>query len=236
MAGKRTILVVEDEGDLADLLCFNLEREGYTCRRAADGAAALEEVRRHPPDLILLDRMLPHVSGDAVIQTVKRDPRAASIPIVMLTAKAEEAEELVGFALGADDYIPKPFSMRKLLARVAAVIRRAEPLGQRPEQLSNGPFVLDRARHEVTVDGLAVPLTATEFRLLSVLMSADGRVLTRAALIDGALGADVAVTDRTIDVHITAVRKKITAANPDGTAAQWIQTVRGVGYTFRQPD
>lgn len=223
------VLIVEDEADLCDLLAHNLEREGYACRRAADGDAALAEVRRQPPDLVLLDRMLPRVTGDEVVQRLKRDPRTAAIPIIMLTAKAEETDQLVGFALGADDYIAKPFSLKLLLARIQAVLRRRELAELDDQLLSAGPIVLDRSRHEVTVDGAAVALTATEFRVLAALMAARGRVLDRAQLIDSVLRSGVAVTNRTIDVHIATLRKKL------GSAAAWIQTVRGVGYTLREP-
>jgi two-component system phosphate regulon response regulator PhoB len=229
MRAGKSILIVEDEADLAELLSFNLQREGFACRRASDGAAALEEVRKRPPDLIILDRMLPHVSGDEVITQLKRDTRSQEIPIIMLTAKVEDSDELVGFTLGADDYVRKPFSMKLLLARVEAILRRTEPGGQEREVLTAGPIVLDRSRHEVRVDGVPRTLTTTEFGLLGALMAADERVLTRDQLIDAVLGPGVAVTDRTIDVHIAALRKKI------GIAAKWIQTVRGVGYTLRAP-
>lgn len=229
MAAAKSILVVEDELDLAELICYHLEKEGYTYRRQPDGGAALAEVQRNPPDLILLDRMLPRVPGDEVVTRLKRDPRTADIPIIMITAKADEAEELVGFALGADDYVRKPFSMKLLLARVSAVLRRKELAEQPGERLTAGPYALDRGRHEVTIDGVPLPLTATEFRILAALMSARGRVLDREHLIDNVIGSGVAVTNRTIDVHIAALRKKA------GGAAGWIQTIRGVGYTFREP-
>jgi len=225
----KLILVVEDESDITDAVCYHLEREGYRCRRARDGEAALAEVRRSLPDLIVLDRMLPKLSGDEVATRLKRDPRSANIPIIMLTAKAEETDELVGFALGADDYVRKPFSMKLLLARITAMLRRDRAAAQIREVLSIGPVVLDRGRHEVTVQGRPVVLTATEFRILATLMAADGRVLNRDQLIDAVLGHDVAVTDRTIDVHIAALRKKL------GPAGGCIQTIRGVGYTFRVP-
>jgi len=228
MKAGKTLLVVEDEGDLADVVSYHLEREGYACRRARDGEAALAEVQRTRPDLIVLDRMLPKLSGDEVATRLKRDARTADIPILMLTAKAEDADELVGFALGADDYVRKPFSMKLLLARIAALLRR-DRAAREAEVLTAGPLVLDRGRHEVTVAGRPVVLTATEFRILAVLMSAGGRVLDRGRLIDAVLGQNVAVTDRTIDVHIAAVRKKL------GKAAGCVQTVRGVGYTFRVP-
>jgi two-component system phosphate regulon response regulator PhoB len=224
------VLVVEDEADLAELLRFNLKREGYTCHCVDAGDAALRAIRDRTPDLILLDRMLPGLSGDEVVSRVKRDPATAGIPIIVLTAKAEEEDELVGFALGADDYVTKPFSMKVLLARMAAMLRRAEALEVDPDVVAVGPVVLNPARHEVTVNGQRVVLTATEFKLLRVLLSAHGRVLDREGLIDAVLGSTAVVTNRTIDVHITALRKKL------GAAAAWIQTVRGVGYTLRPPD
>jgi DNA-binding response OmpR family regulator len=227
-AGK-SILIVEDEGDLADVLSYHLEREGYQCRRARDGEAALAEVQRFRPDLIVLDRMLPKLSGDEVATRLRRDQRTAGVPIIMLTAKAEDADELVGFALGADDYVRKPFSVKLLLARIAAMLRRERASREQAEELRGGPVVLDRARHEVTVGGRPIELTATEFRILAVLMEAGGRVLSRTQLIDAVLGQTVAVTDRTIDVHVAALRKKL------GDVSKYVQTVRGVGYTFRVP-
>jgi two-component system phosphate regulon response regulator PhoB len=225
----RNILLVEDEGDLADLLQYNLEREGYKCRVVHDGAGGIAEIRRQAPHLLILDRMLPNLSGDEVIAQVRKEPQTSAIPIIMLTAKAEESDELVGFALGADDYITKPFSMKLLIARVAAVLRRTEGRDFDSEVLSSGPIKLDSSRFEVAVHGQPVSLTAMEFRVLKALMSARGRVLRRSDLIDKVLGTSVAVTDRTIDVHITALRKKL------GEASPWIKTVRGVGYAFREP-
>jgi two-component system phosphate regulon response regulator PhoB len=231
MSAPKTILVIEDEADLCDLISYNLDREGYRSRRARDGAAAQAEIKQHPPDLIILDRMLPDRSGDEIIADVRRDSRTSSTPVIMLTAKAEESDELVGFALGADDYVAKPFSMKALMARVAALLRRAPgAVAATPaESLSAGPVKLDTVRHEVTVDGVLVSLTATEFRLLRALMTGGGRLLSRDQLIDAAMGPDVAVVDRTIDVHIAALRKKL------GSASCWIQTIRGAGYTFRAP-
>jgi len=229
MATGKSILVVEDERDLAELLRYNLEREGYVCRCAADGRSAVSEAGRSPPDLILLDRMLPELSGDEVIAQLKRESRTAGIPIIMLTAKAEEADALVGFALGADDYVTKPFSMKVLVARVGAILRRMETAESTQPVLAGGGVELDVSRHEVQVDGRPVGITAMEFGILRSLMAARGRVLSRAQLIKALLGAGAAVTDRTIDVHITALRKKL------GSAGVWIQTVRGVGYAFREP-
>lgn len=230
MKSRSTILVVEDEVDLADVLCYHLEREGYQCRRAEDGERALAEAYRQPPDLIVLDRMLPGLSGDEVALRLKRDSRTASIPILMLTAKAEDEDELVGFALGADDYVRKPFSVKLVLARIAAVLRRQRSAGSRREVVAIGPVVLDHGRHEVLADGRPLDLTATEFRILSALMGARGRVLTREQLIDNAIGHGAAVTNRAMDVHIASLRKKL------GEAANCIHTVRGVGYAFRLPE
>ncbi len=229
MAAGKTILIVEDEPDLAEVLRFNLKKEGYQIVMAANGANALAEVQRRQPDLILLDRMLPKTSGDEVVMRLKSDPRTANIPIIMLTAKAEETDELVGFALGADDYIRKPFSIKVVVAHVAAVLRRQEAGGEPAEVLVSGPIKLDRSRHQVTVDDLPISLTSTEFRVLAALMAARGRVLDRERLIDAVLGYGVGVTHRTMDVHIASLRKKL------GGAAGWIQTVRGVGYAFREP-
>jgi len=227
--GKRSILIVEDESDLADMLRFNLQREGYVCAVARSGDAALASVRQNPPDLVLLDRMLPGVSGDEVVTELKRRSDTRHVPVILLTAKAEESDQLVGFALGADDYVTKPFSVKVLLARIAVILNRSESGKSESEVLIAGPIRMIPSRHEVTVDSQPVSLTATEFRLLGNLMRADGRVVSRSRLLDAAVGENVAVTDRTIDVHITALRKKL------GPASRWIQTVRGVGYTFRQP-
>jgi len=230
MATGKSILVVEDETDLADLLRFNLTKEGYVCRCVHDGVSALAEVRREPPDLMILDRMLPGMSGEQVMEQIRRDPHTTATPILMLTAKAEESDQLVGFALGATDYVTKPFSMKVLLARVAVAIRRTDSSAAQTQSLTMGPITLDPERFQVSVGGEVVALTTTEFRILKTLMSAGGRVLDRSRLIDAVLGPMVAVTDRTIDVHIASLRKKL-----GGTAAAWVQTVRGVGYTFREP-
>jgi DNA-binding response OmpR family regulator len=229
MPTGKSILVVEDEADLAELLRYNLERDGYSCRCVPDGNAALTEVGRSIPDMILLDRMLPGLSGDDVITQLKRKPRTAAIPTVMLTAKAEESDALVGFALGADDYVSKPFSMRLLLARIAAIFRRVDASDPSEHVLSAGAIRLDIDRHELTVGGSTVSVTTMEFRILRALLAARGRVLSRAQLIDTILGQEAVVTDRTIDVHMTSLRKKL------GTAGAWIHTVRGVGYALREP-
>lgn len=229
MSNGKTILVVEDETDLLDAVCYHLQRDGYTCRRATDGAQALAEISKSIPDAIILDRMMPRMSGDEVARKLRSDPRTASIPILMLTAKSDEADELVGFAIGADDYVHKPFSVKLLSARVAATLRRKQGEARTGDVLTAGPIVLDRLRHEVTVASEPIQLTAAEFRALAALMAARGRVLDREQLLDATVGAGVAVTQRTIDVHIASLRKKL------GTAAGWIQTIRGVGYALRNP-
>jgi two-component system phosphate regulon response regulator PhoB len=231
MKDAKTILVVEDEGDLRELIGFNLEREGYRCRGVADGDEALAAVANWVPDLVILDRMLPNTSGDEVLAHLRSHQRTAAIPVVMLTAKADESDELVGFAMGANDYVTKPFSMKVLIARVSALLRRPHgaSIVQNGEVLSSGSVTLDAERHTVSVAGVDVVLTSTEFRLLKALMAAEGRLRTRDQLIDAALGRNVAVVDRTIDVHVAALRKKL------GSAAKWVQTIRGAGYAWRMP-
>jgi len=229
MHADKTILVVEDEADLCDLIGMNLQREGYKTRLYRDGALAHADIQRQRPDLVILDRMLPGKSGDEILASMRHDLQTAAIPVIMLTARADETDELVGFALGADDYVTKPFSMKALMARVSAVIKR----GRTDEQSNHliqtcGPISLDASRYEARVDGHAIELTTTEFRILHALLSSHGRLLSRNQLIDVAIGPDVAVVDRTIDVHIAALRKKL------GSAAGWIKTVRGVGYTCRE--
>lgn len=229
-APRGTIVIVEDEADLAEMLRFNLTREGYTCVVAEAGDEALACIANANPALVLLDRMLPGLSGDEVLARMQRDPATANIPVLMLTAKTEEADQLVGFALGATDYVAKPFSMKLLLARVSAILRRpATTPAKDDDRLVIGPVAVCFSRHEALVDGEALALTVTEFRILASLMRAGGRVLSRSQLLDSAFGSGIVVTDRTVDVHITALRKKL------GSAAAWVHTVRGVGYTFRRP-
>ena len=230
---KRRVLVVDDEKDLVDLITYNLGRNGYEVLSAFNGNQALEVAQRDHPDLVLLDLMLPGIDGTEVARRLKADSRTVDIPIVMLTAKGEETDVVVGLTIGADDYVPKPFSMKILLARINTVLRRREqtPAGDEDAAaaiLKAGPLSIDTARHEVTVNGEPVRLTLTEFKLLAALLGARGRVLTRDQLMDKAMGTDVFVTDRAIDVHVTAIRKKL------GTANWLIHTVRGVGYRLQE--
>lgn len=226
LANTKRVLVVEDDRDLRDLLTFNLEREGYGVSVAADGRTALRQAAEERPDLILLDLMIPEIGGTEVAARVRTDPATAAIPIIMVTAKTDEVDQLVGLGVGADDYITKPFSMKVLMARIEAILRRAGAPGGRVEQpaLRLGGVRMDLGTHEVTVDGEPVKLTLTEFRLLAALVQANGRVLTRQHLMSRAMGPGITVTERTIDVHMTAIRKKL------GPYGAQIVTVRGVGY------
>jgi DNA-binding response OmpR family regulator len=225
MAENR-ILVVDDETDLVELIRFNLERHHYKVLTANDGQTAINVATREKPDLIILDLMLPQKSGRDVTLTLKTDPTTKNIPIIMLTAMTGEREVVIGLQLGADDYVTKPFAMEVLLARVAAVLRRPALPVDETGILKAGPISLDRARHVVEVDNSAVTVTLTEFRLLEALIAARSRVLSRDQLMSRVMGPDIAVTDRTIDVHITSLRRKL------GVYRDLVETVRGVGYRF----
>ncbi|MFN0130926.1 MAG: response regulator [Phycisphaerales bacterium] len=218
------VLVIEDDRDLAALLVFNLQRAGYQALAVHDGRTGLDRARQISPDLILLDVMLPELSGTEVAGRLRSDPATAAIPIIMLTAKGEEADQLSGLRAGADDYITKPFSMRVLLARSQAILRRMQPAMSDASILEMAGVALNLKTHEAMVDGRAASLTLTEFRILSALLGARGTVLSRAQLMSKAMGPGVLVTDRTIDVHVTAIRRKL------GPHASIIRTVRGVGY------
>jgi DNA-binding response OmpR family regulator len=224
MPRRKTILVVDDERELVELIGMNLTRNGYEVRSAFDGATALEIARKCRPDMLILDIMMPGLSGRDVTMALKGSRETANIPILLLTAKTDETDIVVGLALGADDYVTKPFSMKILLARVAALLRRQGAKEPAPAILASGPVVIDQSKHEVTVAGHAVNLTPTEYKVLTALLSARGRVLSRDQLMDRAMGNDAFLTDRAIDVHITAVRKKL------GHFAWMVHTVRGVGY------
>jgi two-component system alkaline phosphatase synthesis response regulator PhoP len=230
-AARRRVLVVDDERDIVDMIAYNLGRNGYEAVIAYDGNQALEIIDKQAPDLIVLDLMLPGLDGMEVARRLKAEPRTARIPILMLTAKGEETDVVVGLTLGADDYVTKPFSMKVLLARVGTVLRRTDTSAATPGEggtLRTGPLRIDTFKHEVFLDDEPVKLTLTEFKLLSALVGARGRVLTRDQLMDKAMGSDVFVTDRAIDVHVTAIRKKL------GGASWLVHTVRGVGYRLRE--
>ncbi len=224
---KGTILVIDDERDLLELVRYNLEKEHLDVICASDGRSGLEIATKHRPDLIVLDLMMPGTDGLEVCRQLRGDARTARIPLIMLTARATEADRVVGLELGADDYVTKPFSPRELAARVKAVLRRSAMQEEPPEVIRAGSLIIDVRRHEVTCDGHAVHLTATEFKILQFLAGRPGRVSSRDEIIDAALGQDTAVFDRTIDVHITAIRRKL------GKAGDYIETIRGFGYKFR---
>ena len=221
------VLIVEDEPDIRDLLVFHLQREGYQVIHSRTGAEALRLVRAESPDLVLLDLMLPEVDGLEVCRRLRRDPATRALPIVMLTARGDEVDRVLGLELGADDYVVKPFSPRELVARVRAVLRRARPeAGSGP--LVVGRLVIDAAAHQVTVEGAAVSLTRKEFDLLRALMEAQGRVLSREYLLDHVWGYTAAgeIESRTVDVHVRRLRQKL------GGEGRRIGTVTGVGYRF----
>jgi len=230
----KTILVVEDEEDVLELLRYNLDRNGFAVEAAMTGEEAIDKARSVEPDLILLDLMLPGLDGLEVCKTLKRDPRTEQIPIVMVTAKGDEADIVAGLEVGADDYVTKPFSPRVLIARVKAVLRR--PARSLPPSRSEQAIVeahgvqIDPNRHRVTVKGKPVGLTSTEFRLLYFLAARPGWVFTRYQIVDAVHGQDYPVTDRSVDVQIVGLRKKL------GSAGKLIETVRGVGYRFRDLD
>jgi two-component system phosphate regulon response regulator PhoB len=226
---KEHIHVVEDEEDILELIKYNLSREGYQVTSSTSGEDAIEAVESDPPDLILLDLMLPGADGFEVCRRIHNNPASQSIPIVMLTAKGEEADIVTGLELGADDYITKPFSPRVLIARIRAVLRRvqAEPIDEDASIKIYG-ISIHPGRHEVRIDGRHVDLTSSEFRLLYLLASRPGWVFTRYQIVDALHGEDYPVTDRSVDVQIVGLRKKL------GKAARYIETVRGVGYRFKE--
>jgi two-component system phosphate regulon response regulator PhoB len=220
------ILVVEDEPDLAELVAFNLRGEGHDVTVAHDGNAALAEIRRSRPDLVVLDVMLPDLSGIEVCRRVRRDPQTVRLPIIMLTARSDEVDRVVGFEVGADDYVPKPFSPRELVLRVEAILRRtiAPAEAEGPQVIALGDLVIDLPAHRVEVRGEEVLLTALEFRLLLDLAIRAGRVQSRDALLERVWGYSPNVETRTVDTHVKRLREKL------GVGAAQIETVRGVGY------
>ena len=227
---KERILVIDDEKDLLELLEYNLSKEGYQVSGLTSGEAALKAVRINPPDLIVLDLMLPGIDGMELCRILKNDPHTRHIPILMLTAKSEESDVVVGLEVGADDYITKPFSPKVLMARIRTALRRkTEVLSDDSTIINIHNLVIDPGRYQVLKNGTPVDLTRTEFQLLHFLARRTGRVFSRFDIINGVKGDDAVVTDRTVDVQIAGLRKKL------GTAGQLIETVRGVGYRFKEP-
>jgi two-component system, OmpR family, phosphate regulon response regulator PhoB len=220
----QTVLVIEDEKDLAELIAFHLEQEGFRSAIAADGISGLSEAKSLHPDLILLDLMLPGMMGTELCRLLKGSEQTAGIPVIMLTAKGEEIDRVVGFEMGADDYVVKPFSSRELMLRVRAVLRRKGDHSQRSATISIGDLVIDTQRHLVSVSGAEVALTSTEYKLLMNLAERLGRVQSRELLLQNVWGYNYFGDTRTVDTHLTRLRTKL------GTAGELIKTVRGFGY------
>ncbi|MDT8398306.1 MAG: response regulator [Pseudomonadales bacterium] len=226
---KKKIVVVEDEPDILEVLTYNLRREGYEVESAHNGTIALSLINKVIPHLVLLDLMLPGMDGIEICRQLKNNPATRNVLIIMVTAKGEESDVVLGLGVGADDYIAKPFSPKELIARVKAVSRRGVLAEATPvrETLEVGGLEIDAGKHKVSVQGQEIHLTATEFRLLHYLASYPGRVFSREQLLSKALGDDTVVVDRNIDVHIRGIRKKMELDAP------LIETIRGVGYRFK---
>ena len=223
-----TVLVVEDEQDILDLVEYNLAEEGFKVIRAEDGLTALEKVQRERPDAVVLDLMLPGLDGKEVCRRIRQDEDTRHIPVIMLTARADEIDRIVGLELGADDYLTKPFSPRELVLRVKALMRRTRPEPEAPSTLRFPGLTIDPDRHRVEVEGGYVELTATEFKLLHHLASRTGRVQTREMLLDEVWGYPYEGYARTVDTHVRRLRKKL------GNQKDRVETIRGVGYRFRE--
>ncbi len=226
---KQSILIVDDEAAILEPLKYNLEKEGYEVSTALDGREAIQKAQRFPPDVVILDLMLPVMDGYSVCRQLRSDSRTSSARILMLTAKGDETDEVIGFGMGADDYVTKPFKMRPLLERVKALLRRPTGPGAEDgaEIIELEGIRIDRLRHEVLVDGEELLLTPTEVRLLWTLARQPGRSFSRHELLDCCRGEDANSMERTIDVHVRALRVKL------GDKAPLIETVRGIGYRFR---
>lgn len=226
---KESILIVDDEEDILELVRYNLQKEGYSVICSANGEDALSKARNKVPDLVVLDLMLPGLDGLEICKLLKADPKTSQIPIIMLTAKGEEADVITGLEVGADDYIAKPFSPKVLVARVRTALRRkASKLATEDQAvLKLHEITIDPGRHEVSVKGKVVELTFTEFRLLQTLAKRPGNVFTRYQIVDAIRGSDYPVTDRSVDVQVVSLRKKL------GSAGKYIETIRGIGYKFK---
>jgi two-component system phosphate regulon response regulator PhoB len=222
---KMRILIIEDERALTEVLTYNLQREGYESIVAHDGQEGLRKAQTLLPDLVILDLMLPTVNGLEICRELRAGDRTRHIPILILTAKAEETDQVVGFSMGADDYVTKPFLVKVLLQRIKALLRRAESGTESSELVEHLGVRIDRVRHRAYVEGRELDLTPTEFRLLECLLRQPGRAFTRAQLMDAAIGDGAVVLERTIDVHVKTLRRKLEDQD-------LIETVRGVGYRF----
>lgn len=231
------VLVVEDEPDIAALVAYQLTRDGFRVEMAASGDEALEAITRQRPDILVLDRMLPGLTGDEVLRAVRADPTLRDLPVLLLTAKREQEDRISGLEMGADDYLTKPFSPRELVLRLHSILRRVEPSAagdQGSRILRAGPLKLDLGAHQATLEGEELVLTPTEFRLLQVLLERRGRTQSRRQLLEKAWDVEADVADRiqtrTVDMHIRRLRTKL------GVVGDWIETIRGFGYRLRIPD
>jgi two-component system phosphate regulon response regulator PhoB len=227
----RRVLVVEDDPDIATMLEHALSKEKYVVSVAKDGSEGIEQADRLLPDLIILDLMLPEVGGFEVLKAIKRSEKAADTRVIILTARKDEVDRILGFELGADDFVVKPFSPRELMLRVRSVLQRARPPAEEPkhEVVRMGPIEVNKALHQARVDGRILDLTLTEFRLLTEILQAAGRVRSRESLLSDVWGYDAEVISRTVDTHVRRLRSKM------GPAAKWLVTVRGVGYKMQNP-
>lgn len=227
---KTKILIIEDERALAEVLALNLQREGFDVLTASEGRDGLRQAQLKLPDLIVLDLMLPGMPGLEICRELRSGTQTRDIPIIMVTAKTEESDELVGLAVGADDYVTKPYSLKILIQRIKKELRRRQAATEEAgATIESQGVVIDRVRHRASLQGEELVLTPTEFRLLEVLVRQAGRAFTRHELMDAAIGEDAMVLERTIDVHVKSLRRKL------GDAADLIETVRGVGYRFHEP-
>ena len=225
----RYILVAEDDRDIQELIVYNFEQEGFKVKAVSRGDEVLDIIKKEKPSLLLLDVMMPGMNGVDVCKLIRSTEETRNFPIIMVTAKGSETDKVIGLELGADDYVTKPFSPKELIARAKAVLRRAQasPPVPKGEILTNRDLKIDLRKHRVSLEEKEIALTLTEFNLLKELVAASGTVLTRSSLMERVIGSDVSVTDRTIDVHMAALRKKL------GSYGDFIETVRGVGYRFK---
>jgi len=228
--GKKNILIVEDDKSISKLVKYNLEKAGYSCFASFSGEDALKMLDKENVDLVILDIMLPGMNGLEVCRKIKQDKEKAGIPIVMLTAKGEEVDRIVGLELGADDYMVKPFSPRELILRIKGILKRAEPAEEEADVLETGNIKIDISRHKVTVGGKEITLTQMEFKLLTTLIKRSGRVQSRERLLDDVWDIASDVTTRTVDTHIKRLREKL------GKSGKLIDTIRGIGYKFKDED
>ncbi|WP_243312256.1 response regulator [Fundidesulfovibrio agrisoli] len=225
---KESVLLVEDDEDILQLLEYNFQNAGFAVTTSRDGLDALTRIRRQRPDLVLLDIMLPGADGFEVCRSIKRDPKTAQVPVIMLTARGEEVDRIVGLELGADDYVVKPFSPRELILRARAVLKRLSPEAPAKQVLRKDGLSVDMDAHRAEAQGQEIPLTATEFKLLAELFRSQGRVLTRDQLLNTVWGYEFEGYARTVDTHVRRLRQKL------GHYSEMIETVRGVGYRFKE--